>query len=249
MSHESNQNIFDQDVKTLMFYFNQNLFKIKAELDLAVKSFSQSKEITKLENKKTSKELEKFKNEVFDFQEKIASQSAKSEIVDTELLKFKSGNKQSILDNQVIQGNDTNDEVLDLKLSLKIHEHKIRSNDKQEIINNFNIIKEEINESLNLISNEINSHISKNTNLLEQNKNLRNKYKALDEINYKKRFCIHCQIHFIPKFNDDKSCLYHPGKLQYYSCRGCGDDEYYTCCNRCKKCSKGCKYSKHVSEI
>jgi hypothetical protein len=249
MSNESNQNMFDQDVKTLMFYFNQNLFKIKSELDLAVKSFSQSKEITKMDNKKTFKELEKLKNEVFDFQEKIASQSAKSEIVDTELSKFKSGNKQSILVNQGFQNNEINDDLCDIKLSLKIHEHKIRSNDKQEIHKNFNIVKEEVVESLNLMSNEINSYINKNTNLLEINKNLRAKYKALDEINYKKRFCIHCQIHFIPKFNDDKSCLYHPGKLQYYSCRGCGDDEYYTCCNRCMKCSKGCKYSKHVSEI
>ena len=29
--------------------------------------------------------------------------------------------------------------------------------------------------------------------------------------------------------------------------RGCGADEYYSCCLRCKKCQKGCKNTKHVS--
>jgi len=51
------------------------------------------------------------------------------------------------------------------------------------------------------------------------------------------------------KGNNDLSCFYHPGKVKYYSCRGCGGDEYFTCCLKCSNCSAGCKKAKHVYEV
>lgn len=36
------------------------------------------------------------------------------------------------------------------------------------------------------------------------------------------------------------TCIYHIGKLKFYSCKSCGCDEYYNCCGKCSKCSKGC---------
>ncbi|TNV71903.1 hypothetical protein FGO68_gene2277 [Halteria grandinella] len=41
-------------------------------------------------------------------------------------------------------------------------------------------------------------------------------------------------------------CVFHPGKLKFFSCKGCGGDEYHTCCNRCDNCNKGCRQQRHV---
>ena len=59
--------------------------------------------------------------------------------------------------------------------------------------------------------------------------------------------CVNCRERYVPARNSDRACMYHPGKLRYFSCRGCGADPYYECCIRCKDCSKGCKVSHHTS--
>ena len=35
--------------------------------------------------------------------------------------------------------------------------------------------------------------------------------------------------------NKNEPYYYHPGLLRFFSCRGCGGDEYYNCCQKCKK--------------
>lgn len=60
------------------------------------------------------------------------------------------------------------------------------------------------------------------------------------------KMCLHCKREFIPKQNKEGDCVYHSGKLKYYSCKGCGDDAYYNCCNKCMKCSEGCRRGKHI---
>jgi vacuolar-type H+-ATPase subunit I/STV1 len=64
---------------------------------------------------------------------------------------------------------------------------------------------------------------------------------------YSELKCVNCRERYVPARNSDKACAYHPGKLRYFSCRGCGADAYYDCCIRCKDCSKGCKVSHHTS--
>ena len=60
------------------------------------------------------------------------------------------------------------------------------------------------------------------------------------------KMCMHCKREFIPKQNKEGDCTYHSGKLKYYSCKGCGDDSYFNCCNKCLKCSEGCRRGKHI---
>ena len=81
--------------------------------------------------------------------------------------------------------------------------------------------------------------------LMEINKILRSQ---LQEKLSKKKFCINCHTNFSLNDNDNNICVYHSGQLKYYSCKSCGTDEYYTCCNKCNKCSIGCKKSKHITE-
>jgi len=38
---------------------------------------------------------------------------------------------------------------------------------------------------------------------------------------------------------------YHPGLLRFFSCRGCGGDEYYNCCQKCQKCNPGCRVNQN----
>ena len=59
--------------------------------------------------------------------------------------------------------------------------------------------------------------------------------------------CINCKEPYFPANNLAGSCTYHPGKLKYFSCRGCGADPFYECCIKCKTCSKGCKKTFHSS--
>lgn len=59
--------------------------------------------------------------------------------------------------------------------------------------------------------------------------------------------CINCKKSYTRNQNYTNSCNYHPGKLKYFSCRGCGADPYYECCMKCSVCSKGCKVTHHTS--
>ena len=87
-----------------------------------------------------------------------------------------------------------------------------------------------------------------NQKLKEQKKEIILKYSLIEKEKNKEKECIHCHEKFISKFNNHKSCLYHPGKIKYYSCNGCGGDEYYTCCKKCSKCSPGCTLDKHIEK-
>lgn len=61
-----------------------------------------------------------------------------------------------------------------------------------------------------------------------------------------KSICINCKESYTPANNLAGSCTYHPGKLKYFSCRGCGADPFFECCIKCKTCSKGCKKALHL---
>ncbi|CAD8109306.1 unnamed protein product [Paramecium primaurelia] len=56
--------------------------------------------------------------------------------------------------------------------------------------------------------------------------------------------CVRCNITLKEGFNEE-TCIFHPGKLKYFSCRTCGGDEYFTCCNQCRDCNPGCKKGLH----
>ena len=85
-----------------------------------------------------------------------------------------------------------------------------------------------------------------NSSLRKSNEELQ---EDLDRMNTGERICkmcMHCKRDFIPKQNKEGDCIYHSGKLKYYSCKGCGDDAYFNCCNKCMKCSEGCRRGKHI---
>ena len=42
--------------------------------------------------------------------------------------------------------------------------------------------------------------------------------------------CQNCKYEFSLDKMSKNTCVFHPGKIKYFSCKGCGDDEYYTCC-------------------
>lgn len=85
-----------------------------------------------------------------------------------------------------------------------------------------------------------------NKNLEEMNAVLATQLLTYEEENNRMKFCIKCHQNFSNKDKDEINCIFHPGELKYYSCKTCGGDEYFTCCSKCKKCSIGCKKSKHT---
>jgi hypothetical protein len=95
---------------------------------------------------------------------------------------------------------------------------------------------------------EISKLKEQNKNLFEECEKLKKQLLKNEGDKNKINLCIQCKEYFLVKFNNERSCLYHPGKIKYYSCRGCGGDEYYTCCDQCYKCSKGCKLSFHKTD-
>lgn len=233
----------DPEMKSIIQNFNLNLGKVKVDLEHALKMSSLNKELAKLESKKTHESLDKVKEGILSLEETVAEYSTQLELANRELNLFKSGVNSTLTPQNLFEG-----EMLDLSISLKLFEQKLRINKDSETNQAFSVLKQELSDAFDNLINNVNTEIEKNVSLREKNSNLIKTYETLDEMNYKKKYCIRCHLEFVPKLNDEKSCLYHPGRLQYYSCRGCGDDEYYTCCSKCMKCSKGCKYAKHVSE-
>lgn len=68
-----------------------------------------------------------------------------------------------------------------------------------------------------------------------------------------KIFCTNCLEEFSMKNVKEKKvnkiCNYHPGKIKYYSCKGCGSIEYFSCCGKCINCLKTCKKGNHLCEF
>ena len=106
--------------------------------------------------------------------------------------------------------------------------------------------KERIKQSFDLVIEKIRKLEAENERMRRTNEELQI---DLDRMNSGEKvctMCLHCKREFIPKQNKEGDCIYHSGKLKYYSCKGCGDDAYYNCCNKCSKCSEGCRRGKHV---
>ncbi len=62
----------------------------------------------------------------------------------------------------------------------------------------------------------------------------------------KYKFCRRCNQNYMEILNTNQTCKYHPGNKKYFSCKNCGDDPYFTCCNWCSKCIEGCALTFHI---
>ena len=60
------------------------------------------------------------------------------------------------------------------------------------------------------------------------------------------RPCRRCSKEYLPIQNSSNSCKYHSGNKKYFSCKNCGKDVYYTCCNWCDECIEGCALTYHI---
>jgi len=87
---------------------------------------------------------------------------------------------------------------------------------------------------------------SSNYALDQENEHFQKVVTELHEEEDRERQCLKCQKPYRPKDNKENNCLHHPGQMKFYSCRGCGGDKYYVCCNRCSTCCQGCKVGTHV---
>ncbi len=170
--------------------------------------------------------------------------------------------KTSIIDNyvkninyQVKELNKENKEIKDKQIMLekKIESIKIKVV-KEDDLNEENINFEEINiKKINNIflnkNKEIESLENSNKKLKKINEYLSEKIRIREEKEKKEKpkKCQNCGILYLESTNSDTSCLYHPGKIKYFSCRQCGADEYYTCCLKCRECCSSCKKGKHIS--
>ncbi|CAD8156926.1 unnamed protein product [Paramecium pentaurelia] len=56
--------------------------------------------------------------------------------------------------------------------------------------------------------------------------------------------CIRCNTILKEGYNEE-TCIFHSGQLKYFSCKTCGGDEYFTCCNQCRDCNQGCRKGLH----
>ena len=153
--------------------------------------------------------------------------------------------------NNFIQNNYNIDEQIDFKIMTSLFEEKINKLNKenQDLANEeYKNFSNEIKKIFDMKDLQIKQLKEENQKLKEQKKEIIAKYLIIDKEKNKEKECIHCHEKFIPKFNNHKSCLYHPGKIKYYSCNGCGGDEYYNCCKKCLKCSLGCTLDKHIEK-
>ena len=153
--------------------------------------------------------------------------------------------------NNFIQNNYNIDEQIDFKIMTSLFEEKINKLNKenQDLANEeYKNFSNEIKKIFDMKDLQIKQLKEENQKLKEQKKEIITKYLIIDKEKNKEKECIHCHEKFIPKFNNHKSCLYHPGKIKYYSCNGCGGDEYYNCCKKCLKCSLGCTLDKHIEK-
>ena len=189
-------------------------------------------------------EITSLKQQLLTYQEIAIQQKSKINLLEKELDLILSSNT-------FIQNNFNISEQIDFKIMTSLFEEKINKLNKenQELANEeYKKFSNEIKKIFDIKDLQIKQLKEENQKLKDQKKEIINKYSLIDKEKNKEKECIHCHEKFIPKFNNHKSCLYHPGKIKYYSCNGCGGDEYYTCCKKCSKCSPGCTLDKHIEK-
>ena len=189
-------------------------------------------------------EITSLKQQLLTYQEIAIQQKSKINLLEKELDLILSSNT-------FIQNNFNISEQIDFKIMTSLFEEKINKLNKenQELANEeYKKFSNEIKKIFDIKDLQIKQLKEENQKLKDQKKEIIIKYSLIDKEKNKEKECIHCHEKFIPKFNNHKSCLYHPGKIKYYSCNGCGGDEYYTCCKKCSKCSPGCTLDKHIEK-
>lgn len=189
-------------------------------------------------------EISFLKQQLITSQEIAIQQKSKINLLEKELDLILSSNN-------FIQNNYNIDEQIDFKIMTSLFEEKINKLNKenQDLANEeYKKFSNEIKKIFDIKDLQIKQLKEENQKLKDQKKEIITKYSLIDKEKNKEKECIHCHEKFIPKFNNHKSCLYHPGKIKYYSCNGCGGDEYYTCCKKCSKCSPGCTLDKHIEK-
>ena len=77
---------------------------------------------------------------------------------------------------------------------------------------------------------------------------LKKKVLELNQKRVSENTCVNCGEKYSPSQNHNEACVFHPGALRYFYCKGCGADAYYQFCSRCKSCSHGCKITNHCSQ-
>ena len=189
-------------------------------------------------------EITSLKQQLLTYQEIALQQKSKINLLEKELDLILSSNT-------FIQNNLNINEQIDFKIMTSLFEEKINKLNKenQDLANEeYKNFSNEIKKIFDMKDLQIKQLKEENQKLKEQKKEIIAKYLIIDKEKNKEKECIHCHEKFIPKFNNHKSCLYHPGKIKYYSCNGCGGDEYYNCCKKCLKCSLGCTLDKHIEK-
>ena len=189
-------------------------------------------------------EITSLKQQLLTYQEIAIQQKSKINLLEKELDLILSSNT-------FIQNNFNISEQIDFKIMTSLFEEKINKLNKenQDLANEeYKKFSNEIKKIFDIKDLQIKQLKEENQKLKDQKKEIIIKYSLIDKEKNKEKECIHCHEKFIPKFNNHKSCLYHPGKIKYYSCNGCGGDEYYNCCKKCLKCSLGCTLDKHIEK-
>lgn len=116
---------------------------------------------------------------------------------------------------------------------------------KNSIINPTDLSKEELQKLMKEKLESFNNKKAEVDYRLRQNKELNDKLNTYMKSEYSIKTCNFCKQQYSPFCNTKSSCTYHLGKLRYVQCRGCGKDEYYTCCLKCKACQPGCRTGPH----
>lgn len=102
-----------------------------------------------------------------------------------------------------------------------------------EVQNTEQELKEQQKESVAMLIanlNFFNKQEDKISHLEAENQRL---FEAKTQEEYKEKKCMQCKSKFLPFENESLGCVFHKGKMKFYSCKGCGADEYFDCCNKC----------------
>ena len=81
---------------------------------------------------------------------------------------------------------------------------------------------------------------------IQENRRLKAEFQQNFKQLVKYQKCRRCEKDYMALTNASQSCKYHPGTKRYFSCKNCGKDPYFTCCNWCDECIEGCALTYHI---
>lgn len=195
----------NEEINQIFNSMNKQLFKLKSDLEAMKHMQNSENDINKTQLKGQKDDISGLKTELIKSQEAIGVQNAAIKQIEKEMnLFFNARLIPSSRTSQPDKSESIEEGLLLLMISTKnFRFHLKNAASREDRLKAFDSFKADIDEQFSECLQEVAELTERNKVLELGNSRLRDQYLDSEKSKFKRKFCIHCQTEFIPKFNEE----------------------------------------------